>query len=460
MATPPSQPKKDDDSLNLINSPSLPRLIPSIPANEGLFDTLRRNVNNFFGQSDAIPKDTVRAKVLRVDSDVFRSSTIWLQEPTVRVRAIITEKDPAHNKDAMMPEPEDWNDNAWINQYTEYTANLDDLGGVRPTIGADIMVGFRNPAMVQQKFGNGIIVKVLPTSKVSGIQDSPRPEGGRTRKIAAAFITHPGCVGEKTRTNIKPISGGALRGKNKDRTIGARNPRQLNSPTDDPGIFDIFRRPPETPNNATPTVAPAAPNAPDSAGVDCSKVYVMKDFDDTEATEAELDQQRGGRCTRPRPLIKAAGATWEQVGFIRGRKYTFRATKLASGHILDVRVAKAFTEMQAAAAKENVRIKINSAFRLPEEQEYFYCKYKRGTGNLAARPGYSNHQSGAALDLNTRGIPHDRALRKRTGRSTGKGAVYDWLIKNGSKYGFKRIKREHWHWNHTPTVNSNRAKIS
>ena len=202
-----------------------------------------------------------------------------------------------------------------------------------------------------------------------------------------------------------------------------------------------------------------------------SKTKIMKDFDDPPGlTEAELDRRRGGRCTRPRPLIKAAGAIWEQVGYIRGRKYTFRATKLASGHILDVRVAKAFTEMQAAAAKEKVYIKINSAFRLPEEQEYFYCKYKRGTGNLAARPGYSNHQSGAALDLNTRGIPNDRKLRKRpgskgsiptsTGRSTGTGKVSDWLERNGSKYGFRRIKKEHWHWNHTPTVSANRAKSS
>ena len=95
--------------------------------------------------------------------------------------------------------------------------------------------------------------------------------------------------------------------------------------------------------------------------------------------------------------------------------------------------------MQADAKKDGVDIKINSAFRTPEEQEFFYCKFLNGTGNKAAKPGFSNHQSGVALDLNTKGVPNDKSIRRRTGKSTGQGDVWEWLNKNGSKYGFKRV---------------------
>src|SRR5690606_15622592 len=50
--------------------------------------------------------------------------------------------------------------------------------------------------------------------------------------------------------------------------------------------------------------------------------------------------------------------------------------------------------------------------------------------NLAATPGYSNHQSGHALDLNT---------------STP--GVLNWLNNHGAYYGFARtVPSEPWHW--------------
>ena len=62
----------------------------------------------------------------------------------------------------------------------------------------------------------------------------------------------------------------------------------------------------------------------------------------------------------------------------------------------------------------------------------YYRLYKQGKGNLAAPPGYSNHQSGKALDLNT----------------SAKG-VYTWLSKHGATYGFRRtVPSEKWHWEH------------
>src|SRR6185436_12849709 len=50
--------------------------------------------------------------------------------------------------------------------------------------------------------------------------------------------------------------------------------------------------------------------------------------------------------------------------------------------------------------------------------------------NRAARPGYSNHQSGTALDLNA--------------SASGVGT---WLTRNASRYGFTRtVPDEAWHY--------------
>jgi len=88
----------------------------------------------------------------------------------------------------------------------------------------------------------------------------------------------------------------------------------------------------------------------------------------------------------------------------------------------------AFLKMQAAAHAAGVKLSLTSGFRTQAEQTRLYNCYlsKRcNNGNLAARPGFSNHQNGAALDLST---------------ST-------WLAKNASKYGFVRtVPKEAWHY--------------
>jgi len=176
------------------------------------------------------------------------------------------------------------------------------------------------------------------------------------------------------------------------------------------------------------------------------------------STNPSAPGQQSNQCIRPPRPAPTDSGTWTQKGFLKGKEYNFEARYIGK-HILDVRVADAFLKMQAEAKRDGVSIKINSAFRLPEEQEYFYCKYLNGTGNKAAPPGFSHHQSGVALDLNTVGIPNDRSIRRKTRVSMGQGPVWDWLIANGGKYGFRRIKIEHWHWQHIPTLLNNQKKI-
>ena len=89
--------------------------------------------------------------------------------------------------------------------------------------------------------------------------------------------------------------------------------------------------------------------------------------------------------------------------------------------------------MQAKAKSQGVNIRIVSGFRTNSEQQYLYGCYVNcncNNCNLAARPGFSNHQSGHALDLNT-----------------SDAGVLSWLNNHGDEYGFARtVPSEAWHW--------------
>ena len=74
-------------------------------------------------------------------------------------------------------------------------------------------------------------------------------------------------------------------------------------------------------------------------------------------------------------------------------------------------------------------MKISSGFRTFEKQAALYRKYRRGEGHLAAAPGYSNHESGRALDLY---VDH---------------YTLSWLQSHAAVYGFHRtVPGEAWHW--------------
>jgi len=98
------------------------------------------------------------------------------------------------------------------------------------------------------------------------------------------------------------------------------------------------------------------------------------------------------------------------------------------GEKLDASIAGNFDRMVAAAKQDGVDLKIGSGHRSRAEQEVLYQKYLNGTGNLAAKPGTSNHESGLAIDFeNTPG-------------------AFDWLAKNAEKFGFKNLPGEPWHY--------------
>ena len=101
------------------------------------------------------------------------------------------------------------------------------------------------------------------------------------------------------------------------------------------------------------------------------------------------------------------------------------------GHVrAEVRTALAFWRMAEAARKAHIELQVTSGFRSHSEQVALFNLYQRGRGPLASRPGRSNHQSGHALDLETR----SPAVRK-------------WLARHAGDFGFLRtVPSERWHW--------------
>ena len=86
--------------------------------------------------------------------------------------------------------------------------------------------------------------------------------------------------------------------------------------------------------------------------------------------------------------------------------------------------------MRAAAARTGVALRVVSGFRTMEEQTWLYRAWRAGFGNLAARPGYSSHQSGRAIDLNT--------------LTPG---VAGWIAAHARRFGFRpTVPSEPWHW--------------
>jgi len=115
----------------------------------------------------------------------------------------------------------------------------------------------------------------------------------------------------------------------------------------------------------------------------------------------------------------------------------YAAAPTARDNTMTTSTACAFSKMRTAALRSGVNIKINSGFRTLSRQNYFWNCYQTkrcNNGNLAARPGTSNHGIGIALDLNA-----------------ASAGVYSWLANNARTYGFVRtVPSENWHWEYRP----------
>lgn len=117
------------------------------------------------------------------------------------------------------------------------------------------------------------------------------------------------------------------------------------------------------------------------------------------------------------------------TGYVNGEKVTIKLADVGHGEA-EVHTAIAFRAMARAAHKAGIELSVRSGFRSYAKQARLYKQYREGDGNLAARPGYSNHESGRALDLYISDYK-----------------TYDWLEHHADEFGFHRtVSGEPWHW--------------
>lgn len=96
--------------------------------------------------------------------------------------------------------------------------------------------------------------------------------------------------------------------------------------------------------------------------------------------------------------------------------------------VVNSRMSAIYVKLAKDAKADGIAVSAAEGFRTMSRQEYFWNLYQSGGGNLAARPGYSNHQSGVAVDW----AP----------------SVYNWLSSGKAQnYGIKKCTcGEAWHY--------------
>lgn len=96
-------------------------------------------------------------------------------------------------------------------------------------------------------------------------------------------------------------------------------------------------------------------------------------------------------------------------------------------------VIEKFKQMRDDIEEEmNVHLMVNSSYRSYEDQEEIYNEFKKVSlkyaDSYAARPGYSEHQTGLAIDITS--------LEHPTANEFKESEEYKWLKENCHKYGF------------------------
>jgi LAS superfamily LD-carboxypeptidase LdcB len=125
------------------------------------------------------------------------------------------------------------------------------------------------------------------------------------------------------------------------------------------------------------------------------------------------------------------------LGYEKGNPVDLWVVPVAEGEYLEKAAAEQLLALLEEAKAAGHHLTVTSAFRFHEEQRKLHAAYLAGTGNLAAKPGFSNHQRGLSVDLGGVG-----------GFQT---AAYKWLKQNAPRYGFENdAPGEHWHWTYAP----------
>lgn len=159
-----------------------------------------------------------------------------------------------------------------------------------------------------------------------------------------------------------------------------------------------------------------------------------------------------GKASRTR-LCAIPGFKSNDPESVPGLKYHGKILYIsgARGDVLvSYRVSGKVLKMFKDAKRAGITMSARSSFRTMEHQEIACAndaRCARGDYGSTARPGYSNHQAGLALDINMWNTGYSPGATCRSGRSVGRNSVtWNWLHANAHKYGFRQYAAEAWHW--------------
>ncbi|MBQ9818526.1 MAG: SH3 domain-containing protein [Proteobacteria bacterium] len=133
----------------------------------------------------------------------------------------------------------------------------------------------------------------------------------------------------------------------------------------------------------------------------------------------------------------------DPIPFSKGKKLDVNCTqKLSCGGAMQPKAAAAFEKLIVGAKGAGYKISTTSTFRAMSKhgtsaaiggshkgQIELFVDWG-GNTTYAAKPGYSNHQSGKAADISM------------------SDSLFNWLSKNAAKYDFKNYPAEKWHWDY------------
>ena len=113
--------------------------------------------------------------------------------------------------------------------------------------------------------------------------------------------------------------------------------------------------------------------------------------------------------------------------FVVSKQYSYGENQMLTSETYNE-----FIKMFKAAKEAGLKLIINSSFRSYEDQEEIYNMYKNSKGEeyadaIAAKPGFSEHQTGMAIDIQA---PGSRAA------TFEEFEEFKWLQENAHKYGF------------------------
>ena len=121
-------------------------------------------------------------------------------------------------------------------------------------------------------------------------------------------------------------------------------------------------------------------------------------------------------------------ATYNSDDMVKvSNQYSYGENQMVTKETFD-----AFLNMFNEAKKNGLTLIINSSYRSYEDQEKTYNYYKNNNGEIyadkiAARAGFSEHQTGMAIDIQTYGS---------TAKTFEEFDEFKWLSENAYKYGF------------------------